>query len=290
MKPWIEAIRVRQWVKNLLVFGPVILAHRAGEWPLLGLGVAAFLAFSLGASAIYVLNDRVDVEADRKHPRKRLRPFASGALPLHVAPILSAFLLLAAAAISLRFLSPAFLGLLVLYAVASVAYSLWLKKHVIVDVLVLAGFYVLRVFAGSVATGVEVSIWFLDFSLFFFLSMAFVKRYSEVARIRAQGEAHAAGRGYLSGDLELLRILGPASGYLSVLVLALYINGQKAVILYQRPVLLWLLGPLLIYWLTRVWILAHRGELADDPIAFSARDPVSYGVALLGIALFSLAA
>jgi len=275
--PLLRALRAHQWVKNLLVFVPLLLAHRVFEWELLLRCAWAFAAWSLCASGGYLFNDLLDAEADRRHPYKRRRPVAAGALGVRGAAWASTALLAAGLALALAWL-PASFGLwLLLYLALTVAYTTFLKRLVVVDVLVLAALYTLRVLAGGHAAGVEVSPWLLAFSMFLFLSLAFVKRYTELRTV-ADGAALAR-RGYAAPDAELLRNFGTASGYLSVLVLALYINQSREVThLYRRPELLWLIGPCLLYWLTRVWLLAHRGRLHDDPVVFTVKDPTSYAL------------
>lgn len=294
LPPAVRALRPHQWVKNLLLLAPLVLAHvlpwaggpAAEQWAHAAL---AFLAFCLTASAIYVLNDLVDVENDRRHPTKRRRPFASGELSPKAGPPLVAGLLLAAAALCLLALPPRFGLALLAYAAASAAYSFWLKRRLLVDVFLLAGLYTLRLLAGGLAAEVEVSHWLLAFAIFLFVSLAFAKRYVELRRVRDRGEDQPAGRGYAVDDLPIIEGTGPASGYLAVLVLALYINdptGKGASQLYRSPIFLWLLCPLLMYWVTRVWFVARRGTLEDDdPILFAIRDRVSWATLALAVAL-----
>jgi 4-hydroxybenzoate polyprenyltransferase len=272
------ALRAHQWVKNLLVFVPLLMAHRVFEGGLVLRCACAFAAWSLCASGGYLFNDLLDAEADRRHPYKSRRPLAAGALGRRAAAWAVPFLLAAGLAAAFAWLPARFGLMLLLYLALTVAYTLLLKKVVIVDVLVLAGLYTLRVLAGGVAAGVEVSPWLLAFSMFLFLSLAFVKRYTE---LRTLGGG-ASRRGYTADDAELLKSFGTASGYLSVLVLALYINHSREVTqLYRRPEALWLIGPCLLYWLTRVWLLANRGRLHDDPVVFTVKDPASYVVGAL---------
>jgi 4-hydroxybenzoate polyprenyltransferase len=263
-------------VKNLLVIVPVILDHKLFDLPLVLRALAAFAAFCCAASGAYVLNDLLDLEADRRHHRKQLRPFASGALSPAFGKLLAPLLL--ATALLLAALVPArnFFALLVLYLAVTTAYSVYLKRIAVVDVLLLAGLYTLRVLAGVAATGVRFSTWLLAFSMFLFLSLAFLKRYAEVKGAQDSPEENIFRRGYHRGDREWLGSMGGASGYLSVLVLALYINSEQVVALYHRPVVLWLVCPLLLFWISRMWLLGHRGRLHDDPIVATARDPLSY--------------
>jgi 4-hydroxybenzoate polyprenyltransferase len=283
------ALRVHQWSKNLLLFVPAVLDHRLLDGPVMLKAFLAFAAFCCAASSAYVLNDLLDREADRWHPTRRNRPFAAGHLSRSTGLLLCAILLGLALAIALAALPPRFTGVLLLYLGLTTAYSLWLKRVPVLDVLLLAGFYTLRVLAGLAATEVRFSTWLLAFSMFFFLSLAFVKRYAELARLRENAGTAVPRRGYVASDREWMSSLGSASGYLSVLVLALYINSSEVVALYRRPLALWLLCPLLLYWISRIWLLAHRGKMHDDPIVAALRDPASYAIGL-GIAAILLAA
>lgn len=275
---FLRALRVHHWSKNLLLFLPMLLAHRIADaslWPRLA---AAFLSFSICASGVYLLNDVLDVEADRQHPIKRDRPFASGALPLWIG--LALFPVLAAIALAIAlYAGRPFLAYLVLYGLATAAYSAYLKHIPNVDVIVLAGLYTVRIMAGGVAAEVPISPWLLGFSVFLFLSLALAKRCAELVR------AGGAARGYLPIDLEQLFLFGTVSGYLSVLVFALYINSPDVGTLYRSPRLLWLVCPLLILWINRVWLLTRRGRMAEDPVVFALRDPVSYALGFLACAV-----
>lgn len=280
----LRALRAHQWVKNLLVFVPLLMAHRVFDVGALRAAALAFAAWSLCASGVYLLNDLLDLAADRAHPTKRARPLAAGAISRRTVYFLAPALVLAGLAAAFLLLPAGFGLMLALYLALTTIYSAWLKRLALVDVMVLAGLYTLRVLSGGYATGVPVSPWLLAFSMFLFLSLAFVKRYTE---LRANGGgAGFSRRGYTRDDMELLKSFGAASGYLSVLVLALYINQSREVTqLYRRPELLWLAGPCLLYWVTRVWLLAHRGELHEDPVVFTVRDPASYLVGALIAAL-----
>lgn len=273
----LKALRPHQWVKNLLVFLPLIMAHRIGDVNAWLASLAAFACLSLAASSVYTTNDIFDLEADRRHPSKKRRPMASGALPLSVGFVLGPLLFFMALALSWALLPSLFLVCLLLYVFISTTYSLRWKRHMSLDVIVLAGLYTFRVIAGGVATSIEVSEWLLSFSMFFFLCLAQLKRYTELQRLKAAGQdPFNSRRGYHAGDMEILRSAGPASGYLSVLVLVLYVNSTRVVELYNNPKVLWLIAPLLLYWVTRIWILAHRMVLDDDPIVFTVKDRISY--------------
>lgn len=272
-----KAMRVHQWVKNVLLFVPLLLARRFDDLPLLVDAIAAFFAFSLCASAVYVGNDLSDIEADRHHPRKRKRPFAAGTLPLMFGPPLLLTLIAGAFTISALMLPPMFMAMLVLYLVVNTLYSGLLKSKLLVDVMVLAGLYTLRIYAGGVATELLVSEWLLAFSIFIFTSLAFAKRYVELARIGREGATTAKGRGYQVDDLSLIESIGPTSGYLAVLVFALYVH-EGAPAVYPNKSLLWLTCPLLLYWITRLWFLAKRAELHEDPVVFAVTDKVSLAI------------
>jgi 4-hydroxybenzoate polyprenyltransferase len=237
-----------------------------------------------------VANDLFDLDADRRHPTKRRRAFASGALPVRLGPPLVIGLALGGFLTAAALLPAAFSLALALYFMASCAYSLWLKRAVMLDAIVLALLYTIRVFAGGLATGIPVSEWLMAFSLFTFVSLAFAKRYVELARLATTNETSAMGRGYRVEDLSLIESMGPAAGYMAVLVLALYIQSQQVLRLYHSPWALWLLCPLLLYWISRLWVKAKRGELTDDPVVFAIRDPVSLAIAGIALTLLATAA
>lgn len=284
----LRLLRPHQWVKNLIVFVPLVTSHQIGQPLVLRDGVLAALAFCLGASAVYALNDLLDLHSDRRHATKRHRPLASGALPLAGGFALAPALFLAAFALAVP-LPPAFAGVLALYIAASLAYSWRLKRTPLLDVFVLAGLYTLRLIAGHAATGIVYSDWLLAFSMFIFLSLALVKRFQELQGAETEPGGLIRGRGYRAEDLPLLTPLGAASGYLAVLVLALYVSSEQVRILYRRPTLLLLICPLFLYWISRVWMVAHRGRMTDDPIVFALKDAPSYLVGLLALAVVWLA-
>lgn len=283
----LAALRPHQWAKNLLLFVPLFLAHLpvAAEW---ARSLLAFVSFCLVASAAYVGNDLMDLAADRRHPKKRHRPFASGKLPLFAGLVLTPALLVAGAVVA-AFLPPPFWIALAVYAILTVAYSWRLKQLLVVDVVVLAGLYTLRLIAGSLAAEVEMSFWLSAFSLFIFSSLALAKRHTELGMWAAENQQKVAGRGYLVDDRAQVGSLGAAAGYVAVLVLALYIHSDDVRRLYERPTVLWGVLPLLLYWINRVWVLAARGTLHDDPIVFALRDRASWVVAVLAGALVMLA-
>lgn len=283
-----RALRPYQWSKNLLLAVPLVLAHRLAEGPALLSAGLALLAFCLAASAVYLLNDTLDVFADRQHPTKRDRPLARGDLGVGRALRVALLLLLLAAALAWQ-LPAGFRGWLAVYLLATTAYSLVLKRILLLDVVLLALLYLLRIVAGAAAIPVPVTPWLLGFSLFFFLSLAFTKRYAELHERRARHEATAAGRGYHVNDLEQLAIFGGASGYLSVLVLALYIHSPETAMLYGHRVWLWLVCPVILWWISRVWVLVRRGTLRDDPLLFALKDPGSWAAGLAAALLLLLA-
>lgn len=289
IRGWARALRLHQWVKNLLVFVPLLSAHLWFDQTAATNTLIAFIAFSLCASSVYLLNDLMDLPSDREHPRKRHRPFASGLLPLAGGVALIPFLLIAAFALSLL-LPERFSLVLAGYFALTLAYTFVLKRIEIVDVVVLACLYTARIIAGAVAIPVAASFWLLAFTMFLFLSLALVKRYAELVLMRDRRQSAAAGRGYQIDDLPLIGALGVASGYLSVLVLALYVNsGTDATGLYGHPKLLWLLCPLLLYWISRAWMLTHRGRMHDDPLLFAVRDRISQVIMALTLVIVAIA-
>ncbi len=267
----LRALRPHQWVKNLLLFLPILAAHDLSGLFSVILG---FMAFCLTASAVYVINDLVDLPSDRAHPRKCKRPFAAGDLTADTGLLMAGGLLVGALVLGLATGNPGFLGTLVLYLLATFAYSLWLKRKLIVDVLMLAGLYTVRIIAGGAAAGVILSPWMLGFSMFLFLGLAAVKRQAELTDQMKTGRA-SAGRAYEVEDLPILRGMAIAAGHAAVLVLALYISSDTVQALYDKPGLLWLICPLLLYWKMRMVIKTHRGAMTDDPIVFAATDRVS---------------
>jgi 4-hydroxybenzoate polyprenyltransferase len=281
-----DALRVHQWVKNLLVFVPVLLDHKFFDATVLFKATIAFAAFCCAASGAYITNDLLDHEADRRHPAKRYRPFAAETLSRPFG-VLMAPLLFAGALLCSLWLSPRFGVLLTMYVGLTTAYSVYLKRIAVLDVLLLAGLYTLRVMAGVAASHVRFSTWLLAFSMFLFLSLAFLKRYSELSQLEGGPDQAVARRGYLRGDRDWLGSMGGSSGYISVLVLALYINSDQVVALYHRPLVLWMVCPLLLFWISRMWLLAHRGRIDQDPIVAAVRDPASYGIgALVALTLY----
>lgn len=283
----IKALRPHQWAKNLLIFLPLLLAHvlvRAR----FSAALLAFCCFSLAASATYIVNDLLDIEADRRHPTKRQRPFASGDLSAFTGlAIVAVFLLLALT--GARLLPVAFLGWLLLYLATTLAYSMFLKRVALVDVVVLSGLYTLRLLAGSAATGSHISAWLAGFSVFLFFSLAIVKRFAELENLRSSGLPPRNGRGYLVADIDQLRSFGTSSAFAATVVFAIYISSKEVMTLYRHPERLWLIMPLMILWLCRVWLLAARGNLNEDPLVFALTDRMSLLIGAAAAAIVLLA-
>ena len=292
-KTWLKAIRLHQWAKNTLIFVPLLLAH---AWTVgtVTAALIAFLSFGLCASATYIINDLLDIEADRRHPRKRRRPFAAGDLSAF-AGLAAVVAMLAASvtlAVYLRHIVAAipgeympggpyrFLEWLTIYTATTLTYSFYLKRKLLLDVFILSGLYTIRIIAGSAATGIAMSPWLAGFSVFLFLSLAFVKRFSELESLRETGKAVSNGRGYFVSDLEQLRALGTGSAYAAVVVMTLYIANPETTVLYAHTARLWLVVPVLLLWLSQVWMLASRGEMHDDPVVWACTDKRSL---LLGV-------
>ena len=274
----LRQMRLHQWVKNLLLFVPLILAHEIGDTDRLVRTLIAALSFSVLASAVYCVNDLVDRESDAAHPRKRLRPLASGDLGAVQVLTLAAVLVAISVTLAVLASTPMFWMFLGLYAVSTTAYSLWLKRIVLVDVGVLSLLYTLRIIAGGEAASVEVTSWLLILSIFLFSSLAFLKRYTELLETVEREGRNVSGRGYHVGDVEFVLMAGVALGFLSVLVFSLYVGSGHVQNLYASPQRLWAAVPLLLYWIGRMWLAAHRGRMHDDPIIFALRDKASYVV------------
>lgn len=287
-KTYIKMLRVHQWLKNLLVFAPPVLAHDFLIAGTMFAATLAFIAFSASASAIYIINDIIDLPLDRVHPRKRLRPFASGALSIPFGLACSATLLAIAAAICF-FLPPMFAVIIAIYIVSTTAYSLAIKRMLLLDVICLAGLYTLRLLGGKLAANIPLSFWLMAFAMFFFLSLAFVKRYVELQSSGVPEQTRIAGRGYRPEDIGIVGQSGVSSGFTAVLVLALYINSDVVGNLYSEPWLIWPLVPIVLYINMRVWVLAHRREMNEDPVVFIASDWRSQIFIALGAALLIVA-
>lgn len=285
---WRKVFRVHQWLKNLLLLIPLLAAHQLGNVHALETLLLAFVSFSACASAVYITNDLLDLDSDRQHPRKCKRPFASGAVPILYGALLAPLLMVLALGLA-AFVGHVFFGWLIAYFVLTTAYSLSLKRYALIDCLTLAGLYTLRIIAGAAAVGVTLSFWLLAFSTFIFLSLAFVKRYAELQVQAAHGSTSAHGRGYSVSDAPLIQTLGITAGYASVLLLALYLNSETVVQLYTQPQIIWLAVPVMLFWISWVWLKAHRGQMHDDPIVFAIKDKASLFVGLLLASIFAAA-
>lgn len=280
-RTWLRAIRLQQWLKNLLLLVPIITAHEVLNVQALGAVLLAFVSFGACASSTYLINDLLDLEADRHHHNKKNRPFAAGHLDVRAG--LAAIVVLLVLGVGLALLLPAgFQWALATYLLTTLMYSLWLKRLASLDVIVLAGLYTLRIIAGALATGISLSFWLLAFSMFIFLSLALVKRVAELVEVRKKEMATGVtlgklrGREYSTDDVGVLQGLGAASGYLAVLVLALYIHSPEVSELYRSSELLWLIAPLMLLWVTRMWLVTARGYMDEDPIFFAAKDPETW--------------
>ncbi len=286
----LTALRPHQWSKNVLLFVPLVVGHELGNRAKVLAAAVCFVSFCLVASATYVVNDLLDLEADRAHPRKRLRPFASGRLGVRTGVLLAALSLAAGFALSLRALPLRATAMLLGYALLTTAYSTYLKRKVMLDVITLAALYTQRILTGGVAAAIVVSEWLLAFSIFLFLSLALAKRFTELSALPVGVEGRIERRGYFAKDLDLVRSLGPTCGALAVLVLVLYINLSPEVARhYPHPWLLHLVCPVLFYWITRIWFLAQRGQLDHDPVVFALTDRVSLLAGASTMAIFVLA-
>lgn len=283
---WRRMLRIHQWMKNLLLFVPLLAAHQitnTDAWLVL---IMAFFSFSLCASSVYIVNDLLDLESDRQHPRKCNRPFAAGLVPASVGAALAPLLLLGSLALA-QHVGGRFLSWLLFYFVLTCAYSWGLKRLMLMDCLTLAILYTLRIVAGAAAISMGLSFWLLAFSVFLFLSLAFVKRYAELEIQLLSGKQKTHGRGYYTSDAPLLQTMGMASGYAAVLVLAFYLNSDAVIKLYQTPEVIWGAVPIILFWISWMWIKAHRGEMHDDPLVFAVKDKASL---LAGIAFAAVLA
>ncbi|MDB5799407.1 MAG: hypothetical protein JWL63_346 [Rhodocyclales bacterium] len=275
-RAWVKETRLYQWMKNLLIGVPLLTAHAFTTSSVLAVA-QAFVAFGLVASATYMLNDLLDLASDRRHPRKCRRPFAAGNLSI-VSGCIGMVIMLASGLALAACLSTMFLLALLSYLVITLSYSLYFKTYVLIDVLLLASLYTVRIIAGGLAIEVDISSWLLAFSMFTFLSLALVKRGSELVAMEKLERTGAKGRDYQLADTQTISSMGIAAGYLAVLVLAFYVDSPAVSDHYSHSRLLWLLCPLMLYWVSRLWIKTSRGEMHDDPLIFSLRDRGSWGV------------
>lgn len=271
---WVKALRLHQWMKNILLFVPILASHQLVSYDVLKSILFAFFSFCLCASSVYLANDLLDIESDRNHPRKSLRPFASGNLEVWKGMVVCLLLLIISFMIS-TIVNSAFTFFLGIYFVLTCLYSFKLKQIVLVDCLSLAILYTLRIVAGSAALALPISFWIIAFSVFLFLSLAFVKRFSELQVQLLHGNHQAIGRGYITDDAPIVQTFGVVSGFLSSLVLAFYLDSEKVLELYSSPEWIWGCIPVLVFWISWVWLQAHRGNMHDDPLVFAVKDKFS---------------
>ncbi len=287
LRIWLKQIRIHQWSKNLLVFVPLLASHNIYDNNLIHYSVLGFIFFSLCASSVYILNDLVDLESDRMHKNKKRRPLASGNISVFSALVSCVLLLVVALFGSYQLMPLWFFISIISYYILTLSYSLALKKLEIFDVIILAGLYTLRIIAGAFAISVTLTFWILSFSMFIFLSLALVKRHCEIYDHRKSGNKKTiSGRGYYASDLEMISSLGAAAGYLSVMILALYIQDPSTIGLYDRPRIIWFACPVFLFWISRIWMLAHRGQIHEDPVFFAIKDKISWVVVSMLAVIF----
>jgi 4-hydroxybenzoate polyprenyltransferase len=285
--PLLKGLRIHQWVKNLLIFLPLIASHNIYNINLWISSFAAFLVFSLTASSVYLLNDLSDLESDRTHRSKKKRPLASGDLLILHALIIIPFLLTIALTLGLA-LATNFALVLGIYFTLTCLYSFKFKREPVLDIVFLASLYTIRIYAGSAATGIPVSSWLLSFSMFIFLSLACAKRVAEIS-IHEDEKSPIPGRGYYKKDKDIIANIGVSGGIVSVMVLALYVTAQEVVALYNAPELLLFTCPLVLYWISSIWLVTWRGQLDDDPIVYALKDKASYIIGILVLLVLVLA-
>ena len=286
VRTWINALRGHHWAKNLLLFLPLALSHNLEIEPFVRT-LLGFVLYGACASGLYILNDLLDLHSDREHPWKKERPFAAGSISIP-GGLLAAFILLSFA-VTMGFVLNVNFGFALLgYSALTMLYSIYLKKIALLDVFILSSFYSVRILAGALISSTPLSQWFLAFSMFFFLSLAMAKRYSELLHASDLVRDGNSGRGYHTGDRELLLALGVASSFSAVVIFSLYVHSPDVGRLYSSPDFLFMLCPIVLYWLSRNWLLAHRGELKEDPVTLAIRDPVSYGVAAASAAVITV--
>jgi len=280
LKVVLKAIRLHQWAKNMLIFSALVLSHSWGNSEALIQSIYAFFAFGFAASSIYLVNDLIDLEADRLHKTKQFRPLAAGVLPIQWAVLLTPILLIFAFSFA-SFVNTNFILILGGYLALTIAYSLFLKPIALLDVITLTSLYTLRIIAGAIAISVPLSYWLLAFSMFIFLSLALIKRFSELKNLSLQGETKSVSRGYHVDDIEAISLFGISSGYISTMILVLYIHGLQATTVYSQADWLWIVAVTVLYWISYMWLLAFRGQMNEDPVFYAIRDRTSYVVALI---------
>ena len=283
---YLQSLRPHQWLKNILVFFPMLASHKlTGSYFLESL--FAFISFSLISSSVYIVNDLLDLKADRLHPRKNKRPFASGSIPINNGLIL-ALILFIIGIFTTVLLNKSFLVILLSYFVITSAYSLFLKRKAFIDICALASLYTLRIIGGGAATHIEISFWLLGFSIFIFLSLAAVKRQAEIVDLNERRTSKIIGRNYGVDDLKMVRSIALITGFLSVLVIAAYINSPEVLILYSQPQILWALCCVLFYWLIKMILAANNGKMHDDPLIYAIKDKISQLVFIITIIIILL--
>lgn len=288
LKVILKAMRLHQWAKNMLIFTALVLSHNLFNSSALQLSILAFFSFSFAASAIYLINDLMDLEADRKHQTKKHRPLAAGTLPVQWAIVIVPLLLFLSYAFALQ-INANFISVLTTYLLLTTAYSLYLKPIALLDVITLTSLYTIRIIAGAIAINVPLSYWLLAFSMFIFLSLALIKRFSELKNLIQQGETKSTSRGYHVDDLPAVSLFGISSGYISVMVMVLYIHDLQADTLYLQPDWLWFVAVTILYWISHMWLLAFRGQMNEDPVLFALHDRASYIISLFVIISLYLA-
>ena len=283
---YIDSLRPHQWLKNFLIFIPLLAARQIFNEEKIIIAGLMFISFSLVASSVYIFNDLVDLSADRAHPRKRFRPLASKKIEILHGKLLAFFFLIFG--IILAFLiSKTFLNILLIYFLISTVYSLLLKQKIIIDICVLAILYTIRIIAGGIVLNINLSVWLLMFSLFFFFSLAAIKRQAELVDMIKRKKIKTLNRGYQTKDLPIISVAGLAAGYISILIMAFYVNSPEVVKLYSEPLALWGICFVLLFWITKISIITHRGYMHDDPIVYAVKDFTSQMCFLL-ILLFVL--
>lgn len=279
LKTVLKAMRIHQWSKNLLIFTALVLSHNLFNVSAVQASLWAFFAFGFAASAIYLINDLMDLEADRNHKLKKYRPLAAGTLPIPLGIMLVPLLLVLSYAFASQ-TNADFITVLTAYLVLTTAYSLYLKPMALLDVITLTSLYTIRIIAGAMAITVPLSYWLLAFSMFIFLSLALIKRFSELKNLSQQGEIKTETRGYHIDDLQAVSLFGISSGYISIMVLVFYIHDLQADSLYSQPDWLWFVAVTILYWISYMWLLAFRGQMNEDPVLFAIHDKTSYIVSL----------
>lgn len=280
---FLKTIRIHQWTKNTLIFLPLLLSHRFLEIDLLFIAILSFLAMCFAASSTYIINDLTDLASDRLHSVKKHRPIANNAVRSGVALVWSGILFFLSILIA-SFVSLTLLKFIIIYLFVTLAYTYWLKKVVILDVLILAFLYTLRILIGSRVLHIPFSEWLFSFSIFLFCSLGFLKRYNEMFNRTKNPEEVSniiPGRGYLMNDLAIIQLFGITTGVASILIFVLYINSDQVKLLYKVNYWLWLVAPIFLYWLARMWLIASRGKMIEDPVVFSIKDKNGYFVFIL---------